>query len=278
MRGSGDVTTLSAREIKTLLATAHELADLSAAPILKFFRKPLDVENKASGRGFDPVTAADKAAERVIRKRLLQQCPDHGILGEEYGALESDSPFTWVIDPIDGTKAFITGTPLWGTLVGLAHHGRAVLGVMNQPFTGERVWAGGGGSFWRTADGRQRRNRTRQCSRVEDAMLATTSPDLLQGPGELDAFLEIKARARLTRYGGDCYAYCLLAAGHVDLVIETGLKPHDVMALIPIIEQAGGRMTNWEGGPAEPGGRIVAAGDPKLHELVLRRLQRAMKK
>ncbi|MEZ5851918.1 MAG: histidinol-phosphatase [Hyphomicrobiaceae bacterium] len=271
------MTKLSAREIKALLATAHELADLSAAPIMKFFRKPLDVENKASGGDFDPVTAADKAAERVIRKRLAQAFPDHGILGEEYGAQASDSPYTWVIDPIDGTKAFITGTPLWGTLIGLAHHGRAVLGVMNQPFTGERIWAAGGASFWRTADGRQRRNRTRDCARLEDAMLATTSPDLLQGPGELEAFLALKARARLTRYGGDCYAYCLLAAGHVDLVVETGLKPHDVMALIPIIEQAGGRMTNWDGGPAEAGGRIVAAGNAKLHDLALRRIARTLK-
>lgn len=266
----------SPRALNTLLATAHQLADESGRVIRPFFRRPIEVENKAA-QGFDPVTAADKAAERIIRKRLADLHPDHGILGEEYGHSEGEAAYTWVIDPIDGTKAFITGTPLWGTLIGLHHEGRAVLGIMDQPFTGERIQAvAGGASRWRWPDGRSRRIKTRHCALLEDAMLATTSPDLLSA-SELEAFQSLKAHARLTRYGGDCYAYCLLAAGHFDLVVECGLKPHDVAALIPIIEQAGGRITTWTGERPEAGGRIVAAGDPRLHDAVLQRLAKAFR-
>ncbi len=267
---------LTPRGLKPYLATAHVLADLSGAAIRPYFRKAIAVENKAGAGAFDPVTAADKAAERVIRKRLAEMHPDHAILGEEYGGALSAADFSWVIDPIDGTKAFITGMPLWGTLIGLAHAGQAVLGLMDQPFTGERVWSDGARSHWRLPDGRIKRIKTRACSRLEDAMLCTTSPDLL-AEDELQAFNTLKARARLTRFGGDCYAYCLLAAGHIDLVVECGLNPHDVMALIPIIEQAGGRITTWEGERPEVGGRIVAASDPALHDAVLKRLQKAMK-
>lgn len=267
----------SQQALKGFLATAHVLADEAGRVIRPYFRKPIDIENKAA-KGFDPVTAADKAAERAIRRRLAELHPDHGILGEEYGHSEGDAPYTWVIDPIDGTKAFITGTPLWGTLIGLHHDGRAVVGVMDQPFTGERVSAvAGGPSQWRLPDGKVRKLRTRACPKLEDAMLATTSPDLLSAT-ELRTFQSLKARARLTRYGGDCYAYCLLAAGHFDLILECGLKPHDVAALIPIIEQAGGRITTWDGGAAEGGGRIVAAGDPRLHEAVLGHIARTFDK
>ena len=164
---------------------------------------------------------------------------------------------------------------MWGTLIGLAHEGCAVLGMMDQPFTGERIWAAGAASHWRQPDGRVKRIKTRACPHLEDAMLGTTSPDLM-AKNEWAAFLTLKERARLTRYGGDCYAYCLLAAGHIDLVVECGLKPHDVMALIPIIEQAGGRITTWDGARAEGGGRVIAAGDPRLHEAAMKRLRKAM--
>lgn len=261
------------RDLKALAETAHELADLSAKAILPQFRRSIAVENKAGAGGFDPVTAADKAAERVIRKHLKATHPEHGVLGEEYGAAVGSSPYTWVIDPIDGTKAFITGTPLWGTLIGLSYADRAVLGVMNQPFTGERVFAAGQGAHWSLPGGRSKRIKTRACPKLDDAMLGTTSPDLLSAI-ELDAFVGLKRRARLTRYGGDCYGYCLLAAGHFDLIVECGLKPHDVMALIPIIEAAGGVITTWDGGRPEGGGRIVAAGDPRLHEAVLKTLSK----
>lgn len=257
--------------LKPMLETAHALADASGKAIMPYFRKPIDIENKAAaGRPLDPVTAADKASERAIRKYLAKAHPEHGILGEEYGFAESESPWTWVIDPIDGTKAFITGTPLWGTLIGLKHEDRAVLGMMNQPFTGERIWADGKGSHWRHASGKSRRLASRACKRLDDAILATTSPDLLAKGRETDTFQMLKSKARFTRYGGDCYGYCLLAAGHIDIIVECGLKAYDVVALIPIIEQAGGCVTTWDGGPAEGGGRILATGDPDLHAAVLK--------
>jgi histidinol phosphatase-like enzyme (inositol monophosphatase family) len=255
---------------KALLDTAHALADRSGKAILPYFRRQIQIDNKAAS-GFDPVTAADRAAEQAICKLLAERHPDHAVLGEEFGAQERHSPYTWIIDPIDGTKAFITGMPLWGTLVGLTYEGRAILGVMDQPFTGERVWAGPDAAFWRLPGGRARRIETRACRRLDQAILATTSPDLFSRP-ERAAFERVKAGARLTRFGGDCYSYCLLAAGHIDLVIEAGLKPYDIVALIPIIERAGGRVTTWDGGRPENGGRILAAGDPKLHSAVLKLL------
>ena len=252
---------------RTLLDSAHALADLSGQVIRPYFRRAMAIDNKAA-QGFDPVTAADRGAERAIRDALAKRHPEHGILGEEYGAQTSRSPYTWVIDPIDGTKAFITGMPLWGTLIGLTHDGRATLGLMDQPFTRERVWAGPDASFWRLPGARAKRIATRPCPRLADAILSTTSPDLFTKT-ERVIFEKVKAQVRLTRFGGDCYAYCLLAAGHIDLVVEAGLKAYDVMALIPIIERAGGRITTWDGGRPEGGGRIVAAGDPSLHAAAL---------
>jgi histidinol phosphatase-like enzyme (inositol monophosphatase family) len=253
------------------LPLAHILADVAGRAVLPHFRKPLQIENKASaGSGFDPVTAADRAAERAISRHLAKAEPDHGMVGEEFGRRDGAGQFTWVIDPIDGTKAFIMGSPLWCTLIGLLDHDAPALGIMDQPFTGERVWSSGRSTHWRLPDGRVRRVRTRSCARLQDAILTTTSPDLLGGKREVDAFHRLKDLARMTRYGGDGYGYCLLAGGHVDLIVETGLKAYDIVALIPIIEQAGGRVTTWEGGPADKGGRIVASGDPRLHEIALR--------
>lgn len=261
----------STASLNALLETAHTLADLSGEVILRRFRRAIPVEDKGSPLGFDPVTAADRDAERVISRYLQRHHPSHAIVGEEHGTREGDgtSRLRWLIDPIDGTKAFIIGSPLWGTLIGLLDGEVPLLGMMNQPFTGERVWASRTASHWRTADGRTRRLRTRACPKLEHAILTTTSPNLLD-EGDRTKFFKVSARARLTRYGGDCYGYCLLAGGHTDLLIETGLKPHDVVALIPIIERAGGRITTWEGAPAMSGGRIVAAGDPALHAKVLK--------
>ena len=257
-----------------LLETAHELADASGRAILRHFRKPLAVDNKAGGKGFDPVTEADRAGERAIRKRLAATHPDHAILGEELGHSAGNSPYTWVIDPIDGTRAFITGMPLWGTLIGVTCEGRAEVGLMDQPYTRERVWSGPKGAYWRRVDQRTQRIGTSACKRLEDARLTTTSPDLFAEGSEQEAFARLRARAKLTRFGGDCYGYCLLAAGHIDLIVEAGLKPYDVVALIPIIERAGGVITTWEGDRAEGGGRIVAAGDKRLHETALEVLAR----
>jgi myo-inositol-1(or 4)-monophosphatase len=232
------------------------------------------VANKAGVNAFDPVTKADRAAERVIKRAIRARAPEHGILGEEYGSERPDAPFQWVIDPIDGTRSFITGTPMWGTLIGLLHEQAPVLGLMDQPFTGERFWTAEKASYALEAGGKPRRIKTRACSRIADALIMTTSPELFEPGVEADGFQRVKHEARMTRYGGDCYAYCLLASGFVDLVIETGLKSYDVVALIPIVERAGGRMTTWDGRPATNGGRIIASGDPALHDRVIKMLKR----
>jgi len=247
-----------------LVAFAHELADASAAAIAPHFRRHVAVGNKAKGRAFDPVTAADRAAERAIRTRIAAHFPDHGIVGEEYGAAGADARYRWVIDPIDGTRSFITGSPLWGTLVGLIDGARPLLGLMNQPFTAERFWSDGHRLCWRGPSDQKRTLTTRACARLAEAVLATTDPDLFTA-GQAVAFGEIRSRVRMTRYGGDCYGYCLLAAGFIDIIIECGLKPYDVVALIPIIESAGGLITAWDGGSAAEGGCVIAAGDARVH-------------
>ena len=250
----------------------EELATISGQAILPFFRTALGTEDKAAGTGaFDPVTEADRAAESAMRHLIKGRFPQHGILGEEFGAEATDAEYVWVLDPIDGTRAFIAGLPLWGTLIGLTRNGVPVRGLMNQPFTGERFSGDGAAATWRGASG-ERRLRARRCDRLEDALLCTTSPKLFAGP-EAAAYEGIEAGVRLARYGTDCYAYCMLAAGHVDLVVEAGLKAYDIVALIPIIEGAGGVVTDWQGQSAAAGGRIVAAGDPRLHEAALARLR-----
>jgi myo-inositol-1(or 4)-monophosphatase len=235
------------------------------------FRRKIAVENKDARGGFDPVTAADRAAERVVRKAIRARFPDHGITGEEYGSVEG-SDYRWVIDPIDGTRAFIIGAPMWGTLIGLLADGTPTIGLMSQPFTRERYWSDGKSSRWSGPDGKAKAIRTRPCTRLSSAILTTTHPDLFAGE-DAKAFAAVRKIARMTRFGGDCYGYCLLAAGHVDLVIEAGLKPYDIVALIPIIENAGGIVTTWDGRPATDGGRIIAAGDARVHREAMELLQ-----
>lgn len=259
---------------KDFLDFAHQLADKSAAKILPHFRRPITVDNKAGEGDFDPVTAADREAERTIASLLKARWPHHGLIGEEFGTAGHGARYQWVVDPIDGTRAFIMGMPLWGTLIGLLDGDEPVLGLMDQPHTRERFWCGARASYMRGPDGRRRRMRTRACAHLSDAILSTTHPDLFARGAETLRFHRLKGAVRMTRYGGDCYAYCLLAAGFIDLVVEAGLKPHDVVALIPIIERAGGRITTWDGAPATSGGRIVAAGDPHLHAQALEVLAR----
>ena len=263
----------SAPRFSDLLVFAHELADRASEAILPQFRKRLSVENKAGAGNFDPVTAADKGAERAIAKALKARFPDHGLVGEEYGRREGASPYKWVVDPIDGTKGFILGLPTWGTLVGLLHDEQPYLGLMCQPFTRERFWSGEKSSYLAVGGDKPKRLRTRECPELASAMLSTTHPDLFAAGDEAEGFQRIKTATRMSRYGGDCYAYCLLAAGHIDLVVEAGLKPHDIVALIPIIERAGGVITTWDGKPAIHGGRIVACGDPKLHAKAMKVLR-----
>lgn len=268
------MTSLTRSRFKDLLALAHDLADQSGAVIRPRFRRRITVANKAGANAFDPVTKADQAAERAIARLIRRRAPEHGIVGEEYGVERADAPFQWIVDPIDGTRSFITGTPMWGTLIGLLHEGDPVLGLMDQPYTGERFWSGETSSYRRDAGGKPLRLRTRACPRLADALVMTTSPDLFASGAEMEGFLRVKRETRMMRYGGDCYAYCLLAAGFVDLVVEAGLKSYDIVALIPIVERAGGRVTTWDGRPATSGGRIVASGDPALHDKVLKLLNR----
>ena len=203
-----------------------------------------------------------------MRRLIGATFPDHGILGEEFGSEGLDAEFVWVLDPIDGTRAFIAGLPTWGTLIGLTRNGTAVRGLMHQPYIGERFVGDGHSATVHTARG-ERRLRTRRCDRLADAILATTDPRLFAEGEERDRFRTVEGGVRMSRYGSDCYAYCMLAAGQIDLVVEAGLKPYDIVALIPIVEGAGGRVTAWDGGPATGGGRILAAGDPRLHAAAL---------
>jgi myo-inositol-1(or 4)-monophosphatase len=245
----------------------EELAEVSADAILPFFRTALSIDNKHCGGGFDPVTAADRAAEAAMRTLIRRTFPAHGIIGEEYGQERVEADYVWVLDPIDGTKSFMCGMPAWGTLIGLTRKGQPVFGMMHQPFMRERFSGDGEAAQYRGPAG-DRDLRVRDCATLADAVVFTTSPRLMN-KADRRAFLEVEKRARLARYGGDCYAYCMLAAGHVDLVIETELKPYDIMALIPIIVGAGGVVTTWEGAPATEGGRVIAAGDRRTHEAAL---------
>ena len=250
----------------------HSLADASGAAILPFFRTAMRPQDKSGGGEFDPVTEADRAAELVIRRMIGESFPAHGIVGEEFSSLRADAEYVWVVDPIDGTKSFISGLPVWGTLIGLLHRGRPCYGMMHQPFTGEIFAGDGKASHWTSrgnARGSEpRRLYTRPCPNLAAATLMTTSPRLIP-EDRRDAYFRVEAGCRLVRYGGDCYAYCMLAAGHVDLVVEAGLQPYDIVALIPIIEGAGGVITAWDGGDPSKGGAIVAAGDRRVHEAAL---------
>ncbi|TKT77550.1 histidinol-phosphatase [Aquamicrobium sp. LC103] len=244
----------------------RRLAAAAAEQTLPRFRQAGAVTNKLEG-GFDPVTEADREAERAIRALITAEFPDHGILGEEFGAENADKRHVWVIDPIDGTRAFISGLPLWGTLVGLTDGGDAVAGMMSQPFTGELFWADGEGAHYEGPGG-PRRLRTRPTRDVAEATICTTTPALFRD-GKRACYDRLEAAARLARYGTDCYAYAMVAAGQIDLVVETGLQPYDIVALVPIIERAGGKITTWDGGPAESAGDIVAAATPELHAAAL---------
>jgi myo-inositol-1(or 4)-monophosphatase len=250
-------------------AFIEKLATVSGDTILPFFRTSLGVDNKTS-LGFDPVTEADRAAEVAMRRLIKTTFPQHGIVGEEFGDESPDAEYVWVLDPIDGTKSFISGLPLWGTLIALMHNGVPAFGMMHQPYLRERFFGDGGAANFRGPSG-QRHLSVRRCASLADATLFATTPQMFHGLDRA-AFDRVENEVRLSRYGGDCYAYCMLASGHVDLVIEAGLKSYDIAALVPIITGAGGVVTTWAGEPAHKGGRIVAAGDRRVHEAALRLL------
>jgi len=246
------------------LAFAHRLADAAGSVIRPYFRKRIDVNDKGAAGFYDPVTEADLRAEETIRALIATSYPQDGILGEELGDAPGTSGYRWVIDPIDGTRAFIAGQPLWGTLIALEYHGVPELGIIDQPILGERFLGYAGKASLITPDGTSAL-KTRACAHLKDALLSTTHPwdyfDESEGP----AFVRLAQRVQMSRFGGDCYAYGLLAAGFIDIVVEAQLKPWDVAALIPIIEGAGGSITDWEGRPVENGGKVLATGDKRVH-------------
>ena len=251
----------------TDLDVAHLLADAARNAILPHFRQSgLRAENKEA-EGFDPVTVADRAAEQAMRAILAQYRPDDGILGEEFARTTGRSGRTWVLDPIDGTRGFISGTPTWGVLIALDAGAGPVLGVIDQPYTGER-FVGGADVAQMTGPLGPRPLGVRATRVLSDAILFTTFPEV-GTEAEGDAFRAVSGQVRLTRYGMDCYAYALLASGQIDLVIEAGLNAYDIQAPIAVIEAAGGIVTDWTGGSAAQGGRAIAAATPELHAAAL---------
>lgn len=240
------------------LAFASELAEASGPVVRRWYEAGVEVEDKPDR---SPVTQADKEAETAIRAAIEARYPDHGIVGEEHGAVRADAEWVWVLDPVDGTKAFILHKLTFGTLIALSHRGQPVLGLIDQPVLGHR-WVGALGHPT-TFNGAPVRGRA--CARLADARLNTTAADLFDA-AQFRRFLNVARAAKFCHWGGDCYAFGLVASGHVDLCVEAGLKTHDFMALVPIIEGAGGRVTDWSGRPLDMGsdGTIIAAGDPAL--------------
>jgi histidinol-phosphatase len=241
-----------------LIAFANELADTAGSIVRRYFRRGVAVDDKPDR---SPVTIADREAESALRALIDARFPEHGILGEEHGSIRTDAERVWVLDPVDGTKSFISGVPLFGTLIALVERGVPVLGVIDQPISRER-WIGALGHR-STLNGAS--ISTRACPGLGAATLFATSPDMFTETNA-EAFQRLKSAVKLARFGGDCYAYGLLAAGFIDVVVEAGLKPYDFAALVPVIAGAGGSMTDWQGKPLTlaSDGRVLACGDPGL--------------
>jgi histidinol phosphatase-like enzyme (inositol monophosphatase family) len=251
-------------DLEGRLAFADRLADAAGEVIRPYFRKRIDITDKG-GRGFyDPVTEADKGAEILIREMIAKRFPEDAILGEEFGETAGTSGYRWVLDPVDGTRAFIAGQPLWGTLIGLEFDGAPIAGILDQPFLRERLVGANETAELRNVDGISRL-RTRECPHLADAVICTTHPMLHFSASERELYWRVERACRLSRYGGDCYAYALVAMGFIDIVIETHLKRWDIAAIVPIIKGAGGIITDWSGKPWTDGDNVIAAGDARLH-------------
>jgi inositol-phosphate phosphatase/L-galactose 1-phosphate phosphatase/histidinol-phosphatase len=250
-------------ELSAAVALASAMADASGEIIRQYFRKGVAVEDKADA---SPVTQADRETEAAIRRLIGERFPGHGVIGEEYGADRPDAEWVWVIDPIDGTKSFISGVPLFGTLIALLHQGVPSLGVIDQPVSRER-WIGAHGHA-STLNGAA--IKVRPCPDLARAMLFSTAPESFTGD-EITRWQRVAKAVKLVRYGTDCYGYGLMAAGFCDAVVEAGLKPYDYCALVPVIEGAGGIMTDWQAKPLglESTGRVLAAGDRAVHARLL---------
>ncbi len=258
-------TNLTPNEIARALLFAQQVVPGAGNIALRYFRQPIEVDNKLGESGFDPVTAADRAVEAFLREELGRRFPEFGIIGEEEGVTPGSSDINWVIDPIDGTKSFISGFPTWGILLGLQQGDRALAGLMYQPATGELFSGSAAGGVLRQ-HGKTVALQTRPTERLEEAILYCTHESMFVDEANLAAFRRIAARVRLQRFGGDCYAYCMLALGRIDLVVEDTLQPYDIVPLIPIIEAAGGVVTDARGKSPVAGGFVVAAANRQLHE------------
>lgn len=257
-----------------LSAVAIALAQAARPETLRHFRSlHLSAENKRQG-DFDPVTVADRAAERAMREVLAKRRPQDAILGEEYGAAEGSSGLTWVLDPIDGTRGYISGTPTWGVLIAVSDDNGPLLGIIDQPYIGER-FIGGFGRAEVTGPQGTAALKTRAARPLAEATVMTTFPEVGTRDEER-AFRAVASQARLTRYGMDCYAYALVAAGQVDLVIEAGLNAYDIQAPIAVVQAAGGIVTDWNGGPAHDGGQVIAAANADIHAEALAILQESI--
>lgn len=266
--------TLSHDAEQDLMRVAHLLADAARTETLGLFRSDaVSTEDKGGDAGFDPVTQADRAAEQAMRDILERERPNDGILGEEFGVKSGTSGLTWVLDPIDGTRAYISGTPTWGVLIAVSDMSGPLFGIIDQPYIGER-FEGGFGTAITTGPMGKADLQVRKGRALSDATLLSTFPEVGTAT-ERRAFEAVAAQAKLTRYGLDCYGYALLARGQVDLVIEAGLQPYDIHAPIAVIRAAGGIVTNWQGGAPDHGGQIIAAADRDTHTLALNILREA---
>ena len=269
----------SSQDIEARLAGAQAVADLTAKLTLDAFRNHPVAENKGDASMFDPVTATDRDAEQLIRDYIQTNFAEDGIVGEEYAETPGKNDWKWCVDPIDGTRAFVAGIPVWSTLIGISFQDRPVIGLIDHPALAER-FVGAEGKSWRQTKDGSTSLKTRKCARINDAILSCTEPMAMFTQGQRAAYEMIRRTARFSRLGLDAYGYALTASGRIDIVIEAQLKPYDIAALIPIIEGAGGKITDWHGGPAHKigmdGGAVVCAGDPELLEQVYPYLKRAM--
>jgi myo-inositol-1(or 4)-monophosphatase len=241
---------------------AIALAKASAAEILPFFRRNTAIDVKAAAT-WDPVTEGDRAGERMIRQMIEQHYPGHAILGEEYGLKDTGSPFKWVLDPVDGTRAFVCGMPTWATLIGLTYEDKPVIGLMHQPLVGDMFYGNPHGA-WADHRGRTEAIRTRGGIGLTSAMAGTTAPELYRSDRDQQAFQRLRGTAKLTRYGGDAYFFCMVAAGHLDIAMDCGLQLYDIAPLLPIVLGAGGAAAEWTGKNPALGGNVITAGSQAL--------------
>jgi len=255
-----------------LIAFAHRLADASGAVIRPYFRQRIEVVHKPGRAPFDPVTEADKGGERAIRAIIERERPDDGVLGEEYGETPGKNGLRWVLDPVDGTRGFITARHEWGSLIALEDNEVPVLGILDQPVLGERFIGVNGRSV--LIEGEKRTPlKVRECASLKDAILCATDPGAYFSPEQQAGFARVKSQARMTRYCGDCYLFAALALGFVDIIIEANFNRWDVAALIPLVEGAGGIITSWDGGDCRDGKSILACGDKRVHEEAIKLLK-----